>query len=256
MMRITLFFFICISVLFVDPNMVFGQSDTLYKDVIILQNGYAFKCKILNVDPFGVTVNTKQQDSSFYPHDIIRIVKQAEKTKLPKPDKTSSLTQVWNGSVQVGFGSGGQSDQLFSSLILDAGLKLKLFKNSSLHHIRTNLAVINFKGFSNISTLNWTGGYQLKLMDKVVSPYIFGDIGYGFGLNLDNESDQGDPKSKGGNTYSFGLGLLFRSGYVKSWDVSMGYLSQKTKKDYSFPWQSNTVYQDFNRIYCKIGVNF
>ncbi len=256
MMRIISILLVCILAWFLDSKMVYGQSDTLFKDVIILNNGYAFKCEILFADQYGITLNTKKGDSIFYPHEIIKMVKQADKILLPKPDKSTSLAQVWNGCLQVGLGSGGQSDKLFSTLILDVGIKVKLFKSSNLHYLRSNLALVNFKGFSNISTLNWTGGYQLKLMDKVVSPYIFGDLGYGLGLNLDNESDQGDPKSTGGNTYSFGMGLLFSSSYVKSWDVSMGYLSQKTKKDYNFSWQNNTIYQDFNRIYFKIGVNF
>jgi hypothetical protein len=234
-----------------------GQNEPIYQDVIQLKSGYTFKCSIIYVDQNGMLYNTSTKDSIFLSHDMIKFSKQANEIDIPKQNKVSQIKNRWIGSLQVGLGSGGPSEAIFSAFFLDAGLKYQLSERYNRHYIRTNVGLQNYNGFYNVQTLSWTGGYQFVLLPKNVSPYIYGDVGTGIGLGSAEQQFQTSvEKVRGGNTWGLGLGLLISQQNFRAVDFSLGYVFQKANLKFENTWQTNTVDQEFKRIVMKIGVNF
>jgi hypothetical protein len=234
-----------------------GQNEHTYQDVIQLKSGYAFKCSIIHVDENGLFYNTSKKDSIFLSHDLIKFAKQANEIDIPKQKNFPQTKNKWIGSLQVGLGSGGPSEAIFSAFFLDAGLKYQLSERYNRHYFRTNVGLQNFNGFYNVQTLSWTGGYQFVITSKRVAPYIFGDIGTSIGLKSDEQQNQNNvQKVRGGNTWTLGLGLLIPQEHFRAVDFSLGYVFQKANLKFENTWQTNTVDQEFKRIVMKIGVNF
>lgn len=238
-------------------SFLIGQNENTFQDIIQLKSGYTFKCNIIHVDQNGLVYNARKEDSIFLSHDLIKFSKQGIEIDVPKQNYNLHSKNRWIGSLQVGFGSGGPSEALFSAFLLDVGLKYQLSERYNRHFLRTNFGLQHFNGFYNVQTLSWTGGYQFVLMPKRVSPYIFGDIGKGFGLSSDALQFQNEAqKVDGGKTWTLGLGLLIHQQNFRALDFSFGYVFQKTTLHYENTWQSNIVDQEYKRIVMKIGLNF
>lgn len=234
-----------------------AQKDTIFRDVIVLNNGYAFKCNILYGDQVGLTFNSAKGDSLVIEHGIIKYVKQGNQLELPKSSIKLKQIPTLSASMMFGLGSGGASDHLFSTLMLDVGLKVNLAKSSNNHFLRTNASIASFRSVTNVSSFILTGGYQYKLTDKRVAPFLFVDYGYGFNLDFSDQNDNFNQRtSHGGESYSFGFGINFRTSSLQSWDVNLGYLSQKATTEFLNTWQSNKIEQEFKRIFIKFGLTF
>lgn len=234
-----------------------GQNELTYQDIIQLKSGYAFKCSIIYVDENGLLYNTSKKDSIFLSHDLIKFSKQAIEIDIPKQKSFPQTKNRLIGSLQVGLGSGGPSEALFSAFYVDAGVKYQLSERYDRHYFRTNIGLQNYNGFYNVQTLSWTGGYQFVLLPKSVSPYIYGDVGTGIGIGSSEQQFQNSvEKVEGGKTWSLGVGLLMNQQHFRAIDFSLGYTFQRASLQFENPWQTNLVDQEFKRIVMKIGVNF
>lgn len=104
--------------------------------------------------------------------------------------------------------------------------------------------------YGNYITMPIYGSVKGYLFDKAVSPFYFGDIGYGFAWKTNkNDAIFELDNVKGGYYWQLGLGYQFNF-YNSSLTVALGYSNQDSKADYIYfrPWDIDDVEVSERRI--------
>lgn len=100
--------------------------------------------------------------------------------------------------------------------------------------------------YGNITTMPLYAQVKGYLFDTKVSPFYYGDIGYGFAWNTNNNEDLIELENvQGGLYWQLGLGYQINF-YNSSMTFAFGYSSQDSKVEYIYyrPWDSSI--NDFN----------
>lgn len=100
--------------------------------------------------------------------------------------------------------------------------------------------------YGNFVTLPIYATVKGYLFDKKVSPFYFGDIGYGFAWKTNKNEDLFElDKVEGGLYWQVGLGYQINF-YNSSMTFTLGYINQDSKAEYVYyrPWDSRI--SDFN----------
>ena len=105
-------------------------------------------------------------------------------------------------------------------------------------YLGTGLGV-GINKFGNYVTLPIYANIKGYLMDKPVSPFYFGDIGYGFAWDTNKNKDFYIVEDvQGGLYWQLGLGYQFNF-YNSALVLSLGYLNQQSSADYTtYGWWS------------------
>lgn len=104
--------------------------------------------------------------------------------------------------------------------------------------------------FGNYITLPIYASVKGYLFDKKVSPFYFGDIGYGFAWQTNrNETIFELDNVKGGYYWQLGIGYQINF-YNSSMVFTLGYINQDSKADYIYyrPWDIDDVEISERRI--------
>lgn len=102
---------------------------------------------------------------------------------------------------------------------------------------------IGVNKYGNYVTMPFYTQIKGYLSDKKVSPFYFGDIGYGFAWKTSKNEDQFELDNlQGGLYWQLGLGYQINF-YNSSMTFSLGYVSQDSKAEYVYyrPWDIDDV---------------
>lgn len=102
---------------------------------------------------------------------------------------------------------------------------------------------IGVNKYGNYVTMPLYAQIKGYLSEKKVSPFYFGDIGYGFAWKTSKNEDQFELDNlKGGLYWQLGLGYQINF-YNSSMTFSLGYVSQDSKAEYVYyrPWDIDDV---------------
>ncbi|MCG8307882.1 MAG: hypothetical protein MI975_10870 [Cytophagales bacterium] len=121
---------------------------------------------------------------------------------------------------------------------------------------------IGINKYGNYLTLPVYAQVKGYIFDKKVSPYYFGDIGYGYAWNNNKHDDVFELENvKGGVYWQVGLGYQINF-YNSALTLSLGYVSQDSRADYVYyrPWDIDDVEVSerrvLRRVACSVGLLF
>lgn len=109
--------------------------------------------------------------------------------------------------------------------------------------------------FGNYLTLPIYATVKGYLFDKKVSPFYFGDIGYGFAWHNNKNEDVFQVEDmQGGLYWQLGLGYQFNF-YNSSIVIALGYLNQASTIEYTYyrPWTIDNVATSEERLIRRIN---
>ncbi len=109
---------------------------------------------------------------------------------------------------------------------------------------------IGINKYGNYLTMPVYATIKGYLSDKKVSPFYFGDVGYGFAWKTNKNEDQFELNNVTGGLYwQIGLGYQINF-YNSSMVFSLGYINQDSKADYIYyrPWDIDDVEISERRI--------
>ena len=93
------------------------------------------------------------------------------------------------------------------------------------------------------------------ILDQQITPFYFGDIGYGFAWNTDKNEEVFELDNVTGGLYwQLGLGYQFNF-YSNSLVLTLGYINQHSKADYVYyrPWDIDDVEISEKRILRRLN---
>ena len=109
--------------------------------------------------------------------------------------------------------------------------------------------------FGNYTTLPLYAQVKGYIFDKKVSPFYFGDIGYGFAWNTNKNEDLFELENvQGGLYWQLGLGYQINF-YNSSIIFTLGYINQDSKADYIYyrPWDMDDVEISERRLLRRVA---
>jgi len=111
--------------------------------------------------------------------------------------------------------------------------------------------------FGNYLTMPIYAQVKGYLYDKKVSPFYFGDIGYGFAWKTKNADDYFDVSNVNGGLY-WQLGLGYQINFYNSaMTFSFGYINQDSTAEYTYfrPWDISDVEVTEDRVLRRFAVS-
>ncbi len=107
-------------------------------------------------------------------------------------------------------------------------------------------------------------GYEFVFNRKKVSPFVYGNIGYGFNVKLNDDYDEVNNitrtvKTKANTNYELGAGLLFRSSHGYAYTIGTTFMYQPASIDitYNTEWAWRNQYEmQLRRAFLKFGFIF
>jgi hypothetical protein len=121
-------------------------------------------------------------------------------------------------------------------------------------YIGTGLGV-GLNKYGNYVTLPVYAQIKGYLLEQKVSPFYFGDIGYGFAWKSANADDYFDVMNVTGGLY-WQLGLGYQINFYKSsMTFSFGYINQDSRSEYTYlrPWDIGDVEVTERRILRRVA---
>lgn len=248
------------------PFNSFCQTDSItYDDRIKLNNGYIVKCKIIEITANGLLISTPTKKNFELEQSRIKLVVQNENILFPKSNIVY-FDQDRKLFGQVNFGASfGNADQgLLTGRNIEALFRYKLINTHGGHYLRLNLGQGSFEAAQKFSLLSTGLGYEFVFNNKKVSPFVHGNIGYGFNVRLNDDYQEinnitREVKTKGSTNYELGVGLLFRSEHGYAYTLGATFLYQPASIDviYSGEWGwRNQFEMQLRRTFLKFGFIF
>jgi hypothetical protein len=256
---------LCLLVFNLSASVSNGQSDTIgCLDIIKLKNGFVMKCKITDVSELGIQVNKTTGESLFFPHHDITILSQCDKTLILKNKPIyfdEGRIVLWQLSLGASLSSKDRNYGLLDGRSLEGNVKIRVSPRNGGHFIKSNISKIKLETVQSFSMWHVGAGYEYVLSRKKISPFVFGNVGFGFGLRLDEReafSGQAKVTSKGGKNHEVGIGLLIRSTNGYAFTLSSSVFYQPAKIDITYTnWVGSNKYDlDLRRTFLKLGFVF
>lgn len=159
-----------------------------------------------------------------------------DKLKLPPSLETNAFFHEVKGSLLFG------EDNLGFALQTINGYQFNRYIGTGL-----GLGVNKYGNYLAMPIYANIKGY---IYDKKVSPFYFGDVGYGFAWNTNsNENFYNVDNVEGGLYWQVGMGYQFNF-YNSALVLSLGYINQHSKADYVYydQWGSSNIEVNEKRI--------
>jgi hypothetical protein len=250
--------FIIIFILFTYTSN--GQNDTIiYDDIVKLSNGHIFKCKIIDFNDAGYTLEKTDGKQLFFPHDRVTVVSQAQKIKSPS-EKRNYFDQSRRlfGVVSMSSFPDDDNNGILSNWGVNGGIKYKMTDTLGSHFIGLNIGVRKYQIAFDPRLYDLSVAYDFVLNKSKISPYLNVNAGLGFNPIFSKENNSiKDYSSNGGFQRGIGLGILSRSKNDYALNFGISYIVQDLDYTINTTWNSNDRYSfTLRRYYLTLGVLF
>ena len=220
---------------------------------IVLNNGTKIKGAIVeSFDSNRLKINIDASDTILIRYDHIKKIHFKRYGKVNNDfeynlDKQPSLkTESFFHEIRAGLLIGDENTS--GSLQTINGYQFNKYLGTGLG--------IGVNKYGNYLTLPIYATVKGYLFDKKVSPFYFGDIGYGFAWKTNKNEDLFELTDvKGGYYWQLGLGYQVNF-YNSSLVFTLGYINQDSKADYTYyrPWDIDNVEVSERRILRRFSI--
>jgi len=221
---------------------------------IVMKNGVRIKgaiVKTIDVDRLEVDVDGSQ--SMYIRYDLIKTIqfKNYQVVDQELKDKLSAQPSI---KIET-FYHEIRGSLLFGEENIDVGLhSINGYQFNQYLGTGLGLGVNKFGNYLAMPIYANVKGY---IYDRKVSPFYFGDIGYGYAWNTNKNENVFEVENvKGGLYWQLGLGYQFNF-YSSSLILSMGYVNQHSKADYVYyrPWDLDDVEISESRVLRRFNLS-
>ena len=230
--------------------------DVKLEQEIHLKNGWVIRGKILEETNEKVRVETREGNVFVFAKDKITSITYSKKPKKDRGEVAgySQLFQLLEWGIMSGQNVSRTDRNIAFSLFNATGLRLG---NNAQIGLGYGVDVYREVIIAPVAL-----HFRADLLKKtVITPFYFGDLGYGFAVSDRSDSYDNDPlriwNNKGGLRYNTGIGLKMRSGNGPSWVISIGYFYQKSKQEKQY-WTGGLLEKtvQYRRLSLRTGITF
>lgn len=241
-----------IGVLFflIDSNPVCSQEGKQVK--VVLKNGLKIKGAIIkSFDEDRLEIDLLGADPIQIKYDHIKKINFnnygrldegiSDKIATPPGLQTKSYFHEIRGSVLFG------EENVGAAIHTINGYQFNQYLGAGL-----GLGVNKYGNYLAMPIYANVKGY---ILDQQITPFYFGDIGYGFAWNTDKNEEVFELDNVTGGLYwQLGLGYQFNF-YSNSLVLTLGYINQHSKADYVYyrPWDIDDVEISEKRILRRLN---